>query len=163
MSLSCALKAKRARRAAQNAISTGKLHRQPCEICGEVTPVDAHHEDYDKPLDVRWLCVRHHRQLHALRRPPQPRLTDTPLTHSGETLSITGWAVRHRMNPSTLYQRIVWMGWPIPLALNLRPASPRLVGHISRLVRAARQCLAELQKQQKAKKPVRMEMVQDAK
>ena len=46
------------------AISTGKLNKQPCEICGYVRAV-AHHDDYDKPLDVRWLCQAHHKQWHA--------------------------------------------------------------------------------------------------
>ena len=27
--------------------------------------VEAHHDDYFKPLDVRWLCFRHHRELHG--------------------------------------------------------------------------------------------------
>jgi hypothetical protein len=35
----------------------------PCEVCKE-TNVDAHHDDYNKPLDVRWLCKKHHREHH---------------------------------------------------------------------------------------------------
>jgi len=46
-----------------NAIAAGKLHRQPCEICG-ATPAEAHHDDYSKPLEVRWLCQKHHTQYH---------------------------------------------------------------------------------------------------
>ena len=46
------------------------------------------------------------------------------------------------MHPSTLYQRIVRLGWPVALALSLRPASPSLVGRVSRLLRAGGQCLA---------------------
>ena len=42
----------------------GDLVPQPCEVCGKHT-VDAHHDDYDRPLDVRWLCRRHHVQHHA--------------------------------------------------------------------------------------------------
>lgn len=31
--------------------------------------IEAHHEDYDKPLEIEWLCGRHHRRLHTdLRR-----------------------------------------------------------------------------------------------
>lgn len=38
------------------------LERQPCEICGEIA--EAHHDDYDKPLEVRWLCTKHHKEWH---------------------------------------------------------------------------------------------------
>jgi len=41
------------------AIKTSKLVRGPCEVCGS-TNVHAHHDDYDKPLEVRWLCSLHH-------------------------------------------------------------------------------------------------------
>lgn len=46
-----------------NAVRIGYLVRQPCEVCGNLT-VDAHHDDYSKPLEVRWLCRTHHGQLH---------------------------------------------------------------------------------------------------
>ena len=46
------------------AIKQGRLVRGPCEVCGAVR-TDAHHDDYDKPLDVRWLCRLHHRQTHV--------------------------------------------------------------------------------------------------
>jgi ribosomal protein S27AE len=45
-------------------ITKGEIMKQPCEKCGEVK-VDAHHDDYAKPLDVRWLCRRHHMAWHA--------------------------------------------------------------------------------------------------
>lgn len=41
----------------------GKLPKQPCELCGAVK-AQAHHEDYFKPIDVRWLCATCHRKLH---------------------------------------------------------------------------------------------------
>lgn len=47
-----------------NAIRDGRLVRGPCEVCGS-SDVEAHHDDYTKPLDVRWLCFRHHRELHG--------------------------------------------------------------------------------------------------
>lgn len=53
-----------ARWQAQRAIVSGKLVRQPCEVCGAVK-VHAHHDDYSKPLAIRWLCQKHHREHHA--------------------------------------------------------------------------------------------------
>jgi hypothetical protein len=52
------------------AVRRGKLVRQPCEVCGTVKSVHAHHEDYSASavLDVVWLCRAHHRQRHAERR-----------------------------------------------------------------------------------------------
>jgi ribonuclease BN (tRNA processing enzyme) len=43
--------------------SIGKLKELPCEICG-CSPTDAHHDDYSKPLEVMWLCRKHHAEYH---------------------------------------------------------------------------------------------------
>ena len=53
----------RARSEAQYAMRTGRLVPQPCEECG-AERVEAHHDDYSRPLDVRWLCRRHHSYQH---------------------------------------------------------------------------------------------------
>lgn len=45
------------------AIRSGKLSYEPCSICGELK-THAHHDDYSKPLTVRWLCAAHHKQWH---------------------------------------------------------------------------------------------------
>lgn len=45
------------------AIRSGILDRKPCIRCGDQKSV-AHHEDYDKPLDVMWLCQPCHKQRH---------------------------------------------------------------------------------------------------
>ena len=45
------------------AIRNGTLVRQPCVRCAEAKSI-AHHEDYDKPLDVMWLCQPCHKQRH---------------------------------------------------------------------------------------------------
>lgn len=49
--------------ATSNAIRDGRLIPQPCEKCG--AKAQAHHDDYTKPLDVRWLCFTHHREAHG--------------------------------------------------------------------------------------------------
>ena len=45
-------------------IRRGKLFRKPCEVCG-ANMAQAHHDDYSKPLEVRWLCRYHHREVHG--------------------------------------------------------------------------------------------------
>lgn len=45
------------------AVRNGGLVRQPCVRCGEIKSL-AHHEDYDKPLEVIWLCQPCHKQRH---------------------------------------------------------------------------------------------------
>jgi hypothetical protein len=41
----------------------GKIMRRPCERCGS-PDAEMHHDDYSKPLEVRWLCRDHHNLLH---------------------------------------------------------------------------------------------------
>lgn len=54
----------RAHRLVAEAIKSGDLIRQPCEVCGDDGDVEAHHADYGRPLDVQWLCPKHHKQWH---------------------------------------------------------------------------------------------------
>lgn len=49
--------------AVAKAIRKGDLIRAVCERCGNEKSV-AHHEDYDKPLQVMWLCQPCHKQRH---------------------------------------------------------------------------------------------------
>ena len=59
----------RARQMVGQALYYGTLMRKPCEVCG-IKKVDAHHDDYKKPLKVRWLCDKHHKELHKERGKP---------------------------------------------------------------------------------------------
>lgn len=52
----------KARTAVSNALRDGRLIKQPCEHCGATEKVQAHHNDYSKPLDVEWLCFKCHRE-----------------------------------------------------------------------------------------------------
>lgn len=47
-----------------NAIRDGHIKKMPCEVCASELS-HAHHDDYFKPLDVRWLCAPHHQQWHS--------------------------------------------------------------------------------------------------
>lgn len=54
--------------ATTRAIRLGILTRQPCEECGSSTKVEAHHDDYTKPLQIRWLCKLCHADHHFAER-----------------------------------------------------------------------------------------------
>lgn len=54
-------KKRRARWLAYEAFPVSQL----CERCG-VLRADRHHDDYDKPLEIRWLCRRCHRRHHVV-------------------------------------------------------------------------------------------------
>lgn len=49
--------------------SHGAVHRklkpkEYCEICGIKAKMNAHHDNYEKPLEVLWCCVLCHRKIH---------------------------------------------------------------------------------------------------
>jgi hypothetical protein len=53
-----------ARGAVYRALRDGKLKRMPCENCG-ASQTQAHHHDYSKKLDIRWLCSACHGLTHS--------------------------------------------------------------------------------------------------
>lgn len=53
----------KARYVLRNAVAWGKVNKLPCEVCGEVKS-QGHHPNYSKPLEVIWLCRKHHMELH---------------------------------------------------------------------------------------------------
>jgi hypothetical protein len=62
------------RLAAHNAVSKALLrgHMEKAEACFihdcNDNNLEAHHPDYDRPLDVVWLCQKHHKEAHAIAR-----------------------------------------------------------------------------------------------
>lgn len=55
----------RAREAFSSALRRGDITRRAtCEECGSRNKVDGHHDDYSKPLVVRWLCHSCHCAYH---------------------------------------------------------------------------------------------------
>ena len=57
-------KSRLARGTANRALQRGEIDRAGCETCGEAEQM--HHDDYDQPLVVRWLCRQHHADWHRL-------------------------------------------------------------------------------------------------
>jgi hypothetical protein len=53
----------KAHHAVAYALKKGTLIPLPCEWCGDEKSL-AHHEDYDKPLEVVWLCQPCHKKRH---------------------------------------------------------------------------------------------------
>lgn len=55
---------RRAHRAVRSALARGELVRP--DVCEQADrgdclgKIEGHHDDYAKPLEVRWLCQRHH-------------------------------------------------------------------------------------------------------
>ncbi len=47
------------------AIRKGNLVKSPCCVCGSSESM-AHHESYDRPLDVVWYCQIHHKERHKI-------------------------------------------------------------------------------------------------
>lgn len=59
----------KARHAVTNAVRDGRLTPWPVCAMPECTcKPEAHHPDYSQPLDVVWLCDRHHKDAHKLGR-----------------------------------------------------------------------------------------------
>lgn len=46
-----------------NAVRDGRVKKLPCVVCGSELS-EGHHEDYTKPLEVVWLCRKHHAEAH---------------------------------------------------------------------------------------------------
>ena len=46
-----------------NAVRIGTVKHSPCEKCGNGQS-HGHHENYDYPLNVVWLCAKHHQVRH---------------------------------------------------------------------------------------------------
>lgn len=88
------------------AIKRGDLQRPTCcADCGRTVEVHGHHDDYAKPLDVRWLC----RQCHAAEHKQEPSwviaarelraTTGKTYREIGELVGKSQTAVYRRLNP----------------------------------------------------------------
>jgi hypothetical protein len=83
----------------------GLLMPQPCEECGAFRAdavvskafVEMHHDDYLRPLAVRWLCHRCHCKHHGLGFKPLAR-SPALLAALDETWHLSDQAVADRLN-----------------------------------------------------------------
>ena len=64
------LRRKKAREILNHYLRDNHISRKPCEICG-AEKSEAHHDDYDKPLEIRWLCFKCHREWHKIHDNPE--------------------------------------------------------------------------------------------
>jgi ribosomal protein S27AE len=53
-----------------NAVRDKRVERKTiCSICESTIKVEGHHDDYTKPLEVRWLCEKCHKTWHKFNKP----------------------------------------------------------------------------------------------
>jgi len=52
---------------------------EPCAVCGN-PKTQAHHDDYNKPDEIRWLCQNHHAEWH--RNNVTPSITEETLDNA---------------------------------------------------------------------------------
>lgn len=54
-----------ARKKVRTALRNGSMVRpNKCSMCGKQCKPEAHHEDYNKPLDIIWVCKSCHTNIH---------------------------------------------------------------------------------------------------
>lgn len=63
-----------AREQVRRAIKRGEMSRPAiCSMCGKTGRISGHHDDYNKPFEVRWLCDSCHRNWHLGNDPVIPQ------------------------------------------------------------------------------------------
>lgn len=103
----------KARGASKQAVRTGRLVRGPCEKCGEAK-TEGHHDDYSKPLEIRWLCKKHHSEVHRVLpvrvrggRPGAPKQTHCRLGHELTEDNLIRWRHKRKCRTCDIRRRVV--------------------------------------------------------
>lgn len=82
----------KAQRMAFLAARSGRITRPThCQKCGKECTPHSHHDDYSKPLDVRWLCAKCHGAEHRGRR----KLEAAKCSVCGKPAHARGWCRLH--------------------------------------------------------------------
>lgn len=80
-----------ARAAISKALSRGKISKpNKCEDCSTSGRIEAHHDDYSKRLEVRWLCVACHKHCHRVNRVKFRELNQSHFANEKTTSDILG-------------------------------------------------------------------------
>jgi hypothetical protein len=70
-------------------ITNGEINKLPCAVCGNAK-AQGHHEDYSKPFDLVWLCIRHHQYRHIhLRNAKTLGQEPMPINYFIKSLQVT--------------------------------------------------------------------------
>ena len=96
-----------ARRRLNMAIARWGIKRGPCEVCGAMEKIEAHHEDYSKPFVVRWLCRVHHAMVTAGKLCLLPRPGNKPIERIQRPLPAS-LGYLYKYFPDGSYKRV----WP---------------------------------------------------
>jgi hypothetical protein len=96
------------------AVRIGRIHPKPCEICG--LKAEAHHEDYKKPYEVRWLCRFHHIDQHKSDRCTKGHLYSEANTYWNKN----GWRQCRACHREYAREHAVLKGTPSNPELNRR-------------------------------------------
>ena len=114
----------RAYAATQALVKSGALVRLPCQKCGAAKS-DAHHEDYDHPELILWLCRRCHVEHHAAEdKGRRSKSLRTAESTGASTVVAANWAIRYRprsewaLNRASMLARLAgrraaeYLDWP---------------------------------------------------
>lgn len=105
-----------ARKLTEAALASGKIKRpETCQVCGKAPEkrIEAHHENYDKPLDIIWCCTKCHDKLDIARRkrenkPYHARVQPVRCVETGEVYDSVAEAARKNgiKNSSSIFSAL---------------------------------------------------------
>ena len=115
-----------ARTSFHEAIKEGKIVRSDeCSSCGKKCKPDGHHDDYNKPLEVIWVCKPCHAAKH--------RLVITNLLKAAEELISEATPAMKKKWQSVIYKAKIRYDDKLINVLKSKDPDKRLLGEVSNL------------------------------